>query len=373
MRSTHLPKTGNLIHSGIDAGLHLGAQLSVDFGGECLDLAFGEVSPGEPLTPDHRMPWQSGSKPLTAVAIAQLVQRGLVSYDDPVAEHIPEFGQGGKEKIIIWHLLTHTAGIRMFSTGWPHEPWEQIIATICKRRLEPRWVPGEKAGYHLASSWFILAEILQRVTGSRIAEYLESQVFGLVGMTESSLGVAKKDFPHVAPQLAPVYNAETAAESGSWASSPWMRHPWTDPSHLTQPSPGSNAVGPMRDLAKFYADLLNRSSAPSRLLPGEAIANLRHRHRRGLFDHTFQADMDWGLGFVLNAAEGAPETMPYAYGPHASPQAFGHSGYRSVVAFADPEADLAVAMAWNATPSEGEHRRRCYRTLEGLYEDLGLA
>ena len=55
--------------------------------------------------------WFSSTKPLMSVAIGQLVERGLVDFDDPVARHVPEFAANGKAGITLRHLLTHTAGI----------------------------------------------------------------------------------------------------------------------------------------------------------------------------------------------------------------------------------------------------------------------
>ncbi len=106
--------------------------------------------------------WMSSTKPIAAVAVAQLWERGKLELDDPVVRHIPEFGSNGKEAITIRHLLTHTAGIRGIAGRWEQQPWEKIVETICAMRIEPGWEPGKKAGYHVATSWYILAEIVRR-------------------------------------------------------------------------------------------------------------------------------------------------------------------------------------------------------------------
>ena len=165
-----LPKTREAIEEGIRERLHLGAQVYVSLHGEpAADAALGESRPGEPLTRGHLMLWLSSTKPVPAVAIAQLWERGLLELDDPVALHVPEFAAHGKEGITLRHLLTHTGGIRMLDTGWPGASWDEIVARICAMKPEPRWVPGQKAGYHQASSWFILGEVnASTVCGSRI-------------------------------------------------------------------------------------------------------------------------------------------------------------------------------------------------------------
>ena len=115
-----LPRTRTAIEEGIRQGLHLGAQIYLSHNGATVaDSAFGEVRPGEPLTPDHLMLWLSSTKPVGAVALARLWERGRLELDDPIVRFIPEFGANGKDRITLRHILTHTAGIRMLDVGWP--------------------------------------------------------------------------------------------------------------------------------------------------------------------------------------------------------------------------------------------------------------
>ncbi|HTW94166.1 MAG TPA: serine hydrolase domain-containing protein, partial [Tepidisphaeraceae bacterium] len=139
-----------VVGEGIHAGLHVGAQIYASVHGEVVaDLAMGLARPDVAMESDTLMPWLSCSKPIGAVAIGQLWERGRLQLDDRVARHIPEFGVGGKEAITIWHLLTHTAGIRPAASPWETAPWDAVIARICAAPIEPGWEPGKKAGYHL--------------------------------------------------------------------------------------------------------------------------------------------------------------------------------------------------------------------------------
>ena len=99
------------IESGLERGLHVGAQLYVSRDGKPVaDLAFGIARDGVPMTPDTIMLWMSSIKPITAVAVAQIWERGKIALDDPVAKYIPAFGDKGKDRITIRHVLTHTGG-----------------------------------------------------------------------------------------------------------------------------------------------------------------------------------------------------------------------------------------------------------------------
>src|SRR5438105_13794575 len=82
----HLPRTLAAIERGMRQGLHIGAQLYVSLRGEVIaDVAIGEAKRGVAMRPDTLMLWLSAGKPITAVAIGQLRERGLLDWDDRVA------------------------------------------------------------------------------------------------------------------------------------------------------------------------------------------------------------------------------------------------------------------------------------------------
>lgn len=363
-----LPRARAAIEMGMDEGLHLGAQLYVSLTGEPVaDAALGENAPGEPLTPDHCMLWLSSTKPVAAVAVAQLWERGKVALDDPVARHVPGFAVHGKEGITLRHLLTHTAGIRMMDTGWPAAPWEEIVARIAGSRPEPRWVPGQKAGYHLASSWFLLGEVVRRADGRPFDRYVREEVFAPCGMESCWVGMPAEHYRALVAsgRLGFLYNT---------AGAPPRRHGWTTEERLTAVHPGGNGCGPMRELGRFYEMLLAHGAGRAgRALSPQAVEAVTARHRVGLVDQTFRHELDWGLGVILDSKRHGVETVPYGYGRHCSLRTFGHSGYRSSAGFADPEHGLAVALVFNGTPSNEDHERRIRAVLDAIYEDLGLA
>jgi CubicO group peptidase (beta-lactamase class C family) len=370
-----LPRTRAAIEAGIRDGLHLGAQLYASLGGEPVAAsALGEARPGVPLTPDHLMLWLSSTKPVPAIAIAQLWERGLLELDDPVARHLPEFAAHGKEGITLRHLLTHTGGIRLLDTGWPRMSWEEIVAKICAMKPEPRWVPGAKAGYHQASSWFILGEVIQRLGGLPFSAYVRREIFEPLAMSDSWIGMPAERYREYreAGRIAGMWN--TDRKDGTKEGEEPTPHGWDSEERCVRPSPGGNGYGPTRDLGRFYEMLLGRGSWRGRrvLLP-QTVEAFTAPHRIGMLDVTFKHVLDWGLGFIVNSSQYGAETVPYGYGHHASPRTFGHSGYRSSAGFADPEHGLAVALAFNGTPSDERHEARIRSVLDALYEDLGLA
>jgi CubicO group peptidase (beta-lactamase class C family) len=363
-----LPQTREALFQGIREGLHLGAQIYVSLRGEAVaDAAVGEDRPGVPLTPDHLMLWLSSTKPVAAVALGQLWEQGRLELDDPVALHIPEFAANGKEGITLRHLLTHTAGIRMLDVGWPQLPWEEIIARICAMKPEPRWVPGQKAGYHQASSWFILGEVIGRVAGRPFSAFVREEIFEPLGMADCWIGMPPERyrFYKESGRIGSLWNTE---------ASPPAPHGWDSEARCVRSHPGGNGYGPVRELGRFYEMLLGRgTSGGRRIVSPQTVEALTARHRVGMVDATFKHVLDWGLGFILNSAQYGAETVPYGYGHHASPRTFGHSGYRSSTGFADPESGLAVALVMNGTPANENHERRIRAVVDAVFADLGLA
>jgi CubicO group peptidase (beta-lactamase class C family) len=427
-RLESLPRTRQAIQEGIAGGLHLGAQLYVSRHGEpAADAALGESRPGRPLAPRDLMLWLSSTKPVTAVALAQLWERGLLDLDDPVARHLPEFAAHGKQAITLRHLLTHTGGIRLLDVGWPAQPWEAIVARIAAMKPEPRWVPGRKAGYHTASSWFVLGEVVRRLDGRPFSRYVREAIFEPLGMLDSWIGMPRERYLayRLEERLAPMWDTESGRPVAKDHSEPpagerqnnseppagerqnngeppagarqnnseppsgeredseppagarqYTTHPWDGEPWVTGAHPGGNGYGPLRELGRFYEMLLARGRGPGGgacLLSPQAVEALTARHRTGMLDHTFQHVLDWGLGFILESSRYGADTVPYGYGHHASPRTFGHSGYRSSTAFADPEAGLVVALAFNGTPANAAHERRVRAVTDAIYEDLGLA
>jgi CubicO group peptidase (beta-lactamase class C family) len=349
---------------GVDEGLHLGGQIYVSVAGERLcDTSFGEAAPGRPMSSDHLMLWLSSCKPAAAVAIAQLWESEALDLDDPVARHIPEFGVRGKQVITIRHLLTHTGGFRMLDPGWPQAPWDEIISRICAFRLEPRWSPGRTAGYHLTSSWFILGELVRRLSGQPFERFIREAIFEPLGMKDSWIGMPQQSFDAYADRIAPVYDTGKPDNA---------KHRWHTEESLTRCSPGGNGIGPSRDLGRFYEMLLARGTwAKTRLLSPQTVEALTSRHRSGLYDKTFRRVVDWGLGFAINSSH-RHEEPDYGHWPVASNRAFGHSGYRSSTAFADPERQLVTVVLLNGTPEETAHHRRIRQITAAVYEDLGF-
>jgi CubicO group peptidase (beta-lactamase class C family) len=361
-----IPRTAAVIEDGLRAGLHIGAQIFASIhGNKIADAAFGLSRPGVEMSPDTMMLWLSSTKPVAAVAIGQLWERGLLDLDDLVARHIPEFAVNAKGDITIRHILTHTAGFRGAALNWSNEPWDDLIAKVCKSRQETGWIAGKKVGYNLGGSWLILGQLIRRLDGRPFEKYVREEIFVPLGMADCWIGMPRDNFLAYGQRIGLMH--DTSGEQ------PIARFPADAEEACEVCRPGHNGRGPIRELAFFYEAILGKGSrAGQRILSPQTVEALTSRHRTGMFDNTFKHVMDWSLGFIVSNNIYGEENVRYSFGPHASPRTVGHGGFQSSVGMADPEHGLAAAIVFNGCPGEATHAERIRRTMAALYEDLGL-
>jgi CubicO group peptidase (beta-lactamase class C family) len=363
------PRLLRVLEEGRSAGHHPGAQAFVRLGGEVrLDAGFGEAIAGTPMTPDTLMTWLSASKPIAALGILRLLERGRLSLDQPVEELVPGFGRGGKGAMTLLHLLTHTCGFRTADAMWNRLTDAEHLERACSAPLEPGWVPGETAGYQLSASWFVLGEIIRRETGLPFAEWARREIFLPLGMDACHFAAAPEE-----------YRAYAEAGRIGWLhnTSEGRRDPhrfWDTEEGYGRCWPGASGHGPVRELARIYEMLAGGGSRDGvKIVEPATAASMTRRWREGKFDLTFQHKVDWGLGIIVDSNRYGAGTVPYGFGPHSSERTFGHSGAQSSCAFHDPEHGLTAAWVVNGMAGEPVHRRRARALNAALYEDLGLA
>ena len=367
-----MQRVTTLLEEGVAAGWHRGAQLEVRLAGASpISLCVGESRPGVAMTPGTLLPWFSCTKPFTALAIAQLVERGAVAFDDPVAAHVPEFRAAGKEAVTLRHVLTHTGGFRKLqpeADEWRLE-WDELVARICATPLEPGWVPGERAGYHPVTGFHVLGEVVQRVTGRSFADHVTEELLEPLDLADSWMQLTEERYAAYGTRMGVM--EETARPGGAPPVPTRGMDSWRG---FRRASPAGGGVGPMGDLVKLYEALLGGGEREGERVLSEAmVAEVVRPARVGMRDETFGMVIDWGLGVMVNSWQYRQAPAHYGYGDHASPAAFGHGGQQSSVAFADPAHGLAVALGCNGRPGEALNHRRTQPVLTALYEELGLA
>jgi len=361
-----LPRTAALLEQGRVAGLHPGAQLEVrQTGREPISIVVGEARAGVSMTPETLLPWFSCTKLATAIAVAQQVERGNVSYDDPVARHVPEFAAEGKADVTVAHLLMHTGGFpnALSQADNRRLSWNECVERICAAPLEPGWEPGEQAGYHPVTGYHLLGEVVRRVDGREFAAYVSEEIFEPLDMADSWLALDRARARAYGDRLGRMHDAAGDA----------MRSLSGDDA-FAKTLPSGSGIGPMSDLVKVLEALRDGGERQGeRILSVASVAQMTSRRRVGMRDRTFGMVIDWALGPMVNSWHYLRRPTSYGYGDHATPDSFGHGGSQSSIAFVDPSRGLAVALCCNAMIGEAANHRRTQPVLTALYEELGLA
>jgi CubicO group peptidase (beta-lactamase class C family) len=140
---------------------------------------------------------------MTALAALVLVDRGELDLDATVATYWPEFAANGKEAIKVRHLLSHTSGV----SGWEQPitlddlyDWDKSTALLAAQA--PWWEPGTASGYHMVNYGHLIGEVIRRITGQRLGEFLAAHIAGPLG-ADFHIGLPPSEFPRVANVVPP--------------------------------------------------------------------------------------------------------------------------------------------------------------------------
>ncbi len=195
-----------------------GGAVCVYHRGRCVvDVWGGERdADGRPWRSDTMAPSFSTSKGVASTLLHIMVDRGLLDYDDRVADHWPEFAQAGKENVRVRHVLAHQSGLYHIRQMIDHADrmldWEYMVRAI--ETAEPVHPPGERTGYHGLTYGFIVGEILQRVTGVPFAELVQKEIVEPLGADGMYIGAPAEALPRAASLLWPKRNIVTPVLPG---------------------------------------------------------------------------------------------------------------------------------------------------------------
>ena len=288
--------------------------------------AFGVRCRGErhgAMTPDSVFLVASVTKPVTATAAMQLVERGLLGLDEPVCERIPELTGAGKEQIRLLHLLTHTSGLpdmlpENVALRRQHAALADFVAATCRCGLLFR--PGQRVSYQSMGT-LLAGELVERAGGRSLAEAMAADLFAPLGMASSSLGIR----PDLEARSADVcLPPEQVGTDWHWNTEYWRR--------LGAPWGGMFATAD--DLVRFLVAFLEGGRLEGARILGTAtaLAMVTDASRR-LPDLPDAARRRWGLGWRLGD-----------WGDLASPESWSHGGATGTLVGADPRSGLAVAV-----------------------------
>lgn len=184
----------------------VGAAINVNVNGtDVVDVWAGHTEENKttPWTADTIVNVYSSTKTIAAIAVLLAHERGLLSVDDPVVKHWPEFGENGKEKVLVRHVMSHNSGV----SGWEGPiTMEQICdvpySTARLAKQAPWWEPGTGSGYHATTQGHLLGEIVKRATGIPMKQFVEQELSKPL-QADFQIGAREQDWPRIAPVIPP--------------------------------------------------------------------------------------------------------------------------------------------------------------------------
>ncbi|MCB0931566.1 MAG: beta-lactamase family protein [Mycobacterium sp.] len=322
----------------------------------------------------------SGSKGLTSTCLHLLADRAEIDLRAPVAHYWPEFGQAGKQDITIAMVLGHRSGVigprrRMH---WSEvADWDRVCENIA--RSEPWWEPGTAQGYHMVTFGFILGQVVRRVTGRTLGEYLRTEIAEPMGI-DVHIGLPPVEHHRCADMINKPHIRDVLAKGGAPG-----RPASLDEHHMAGLSvamgfvpddelgsndlrlwrrcefPGTNAHVSALGLATFYNGL-----AQEKILSRSHLDSVRIS--QGGFDPDVVlgprvADHGWGMGYMLN--------QRLVAGPNVN--SFGHGGSGGSYGFVDLEHRIGYAYVMNyfdATKCNADPRSTALS--DEVYRALGV-
>src|SRR5688572_22302583 len=289
------------------------------------EKAFGlraTVPAEEPMTLDTVFDLASLTKVVaTTTAVMTLVEDGRVRLNDPVAAHIPGFERYNKGSITLRHLLTHVSGLR---PDVDLHPWTGYDAAIELAKDEvPTAAPGETFVYS-DINFFLLGDIVTRVTGQSLDAYLKRVVFEPLGMKETGFNPAKALSPRIAP-------TERCSEQDAWP----CKRPDAMPLRGVVHDPTARRMGGIaghaglfstaRDLERFVRMLINGGQLDGvRLLSAASVrAMTSPQTPPGM---TAVRGLGWDIDTQFSGNRG--DLFPIG--------SFGHTGFTGTSIWVDP-------------------------------------
>ncbi len=309
-----------------------GGVLWIERAGETYRRAYGQraLLPSPlPATEDTIYDAASLTKVVaTTPAILQLVERGQLELDAPVARYLPAFAQHGKDRVTIRHLLTHMSGLRAGLPATP--PWSGVAAAIeraCAEKLQH--APDSKFLYS-DINFIVLGELVRLASGRTLDVYTRDELFRPLRMHATGFLPPRDQLDRIAPtelvngtMIHGVVHDPTARRMGGVAGHAGL--------FLTT-----------ADLARFCRMLIGGGELEgARVLRAASVAEMTRVQNDGSFRR--------GLGWDIDTSYSGPRGRWFPAG-----RSYGHTGWTGTSVWIDPAARAFVIFFSNRVHPHGK-------------------
>ncbi|MBM3357629.1 MAG: beta-lactamase family protein [Betaproteobacteria bacterium] len=332
---------------GVQVAAYLNGRLVIDTWDGIADPATGRRVDGDTLFNVF-----SVTKAVTAVAVHIQAERGLVDYDAPVSRYWPEFGAKGKNGTVR-HALTHRLGVPFMPEGVTPETmcdWNWMVRELTG--MDPQY--AKKSAYHAITLGWILGEIVRRTDPQHrdFGTFVQEEICAPLAIGDLWIGIPDAVEPRVATLI-------------DYPSLPPYRQPGS-PGYRSQPTnigtcaavygrpdvrraciAAAGGIFNARSTARFFAMLANGGELDGvRLLSEARVRSLgQPRPNPDEVDPVLMFPLQVGMGGLRINDRPEPRMSTASVG--TNPRVIYHPGAGGSIAWADPDARLAVAICHN--------------------------
>lgn len=291
----------------------------------------------------------SATKGVAATVIHRLVDRGLLSYDAPVAEYWPEFGANGKGAITVRDLIRHRAGLSHLNGVTKSELLDHLLMEARMAAAPVTHLLGQPA-YHALTYGWLVSGLARSVTGLGMRELIRTEVARPLNTDGLHLGRPPADAPtQVAQILMPqstranhLFNFLAPKYAALWFSGGFGSMYFPGAKSFVQGNipfldseiPSVNGVVTARALAKMYGAIANCGRIDGmRYLSAELVRGLTGRPSLRP-DLNIMMPLAWHQGYH---SVPIPGLLP----------GFGHAGLGGSIGWADPSSGMSMAFVHN--------------------------
>ncbi len=323
------------VEAHVAEGRYPGAQLAIARHGQLAAFrTFGQARVDPPTPATDRTLWLlfSQTKPVVGAAIWQLVDQGALSFADKVADHIPEFARHGKGLVTVRQVITHQGGFpdaAVSPAAW--EDHERLRAEVCDFALQ--WEPGTRMKYHGLSAHWVLAALIEALTGRDYRDVIRHDLLDPLGLDDLRVGVPAELQDRCADMHAPADGP--VSPGGEAVNAPAWRAAGV---------PGAGGYATAAAMAAFYQLLLGEGRLNGVRVLSPRVVQLGTRNHTGeRLDELQGVAMHRGLGVYVRGTEGGARAL----GTLAAPRTFGHGGAGSSQSWGDPDSGLSFTYLSN--------------------------
>lgn len=348
-------------------------------------FGFADAPAAVRATPETRYRWWSLTKLLTAIAVLQLQEQGLLDLEDEVSTHLPfvklTYRGEPAAPVKIIHLLNHSSGLRNLRfevLQWTHvegstgpSAGAHLMDTI-ERYSRLRSTPGRR-GYYSNYGYLVLGAIIEKVSNESYETYVATQVLAPLGMDHTSFELTDTTRTSTDPAAIgchPIVDFQTLFLSGIRNVDDYVRSVdkgriWLEPFHLEGNAFGG-VIGPVSDAALLLRAFLNEGRVGDRpALSPETV-------RKMLSDGWVRAGSS-SVAPVLHRRAGMQHGLGWWVFPSPDGDMYQHTGAGpgfATILQLYPKERLGIAVLANGTSLDREGIASRLYELFGVSEDV---